>query len=84
MDMNARNGTSPEKPLLSADMTVAEILQSWPDTIPVFLQNRLGCVGCAMAPFDTVSDVVKIYDLSLDGFLGDLREAIRSEGTNTG
>jgi hybrid cluster-associated redox disulfide protein len=55
---------------------VAELLQDWPETIPVFLGHRLSCVGCEMAPFDTLADVIRIYRLPEDRFLQDLEKAI--------
>lgn len=44
--------------LLILDLTVADVIDKWPQTIPVFMKYRLGCLGCAMAPFDTLADVL--------------------------
>lgn len=49
----------------TAYMTVAEILEAWPETVKVFQRFKTACVGCAMAPFDTVEDVARIYTLDL-------------------
>jgi hybrid cluster-associated redox disulfide protein len=65
---------------LTAELTVAEVLTRWPETIPVFLRHQLACIGCVMAPFDTLSDVARIYNLPLDRFLEELRQSIQARG----
>ena len=47
------------------DMTVAEVLERWPETVSVFQDLKTACVGCAMAPFDTMADVAQNYDMEL-------------------
>ncbi len=57
-------------------MTVAEVLELWPETVPVFQQLKTDCVGCAMAPFDTLSDVATIYEIEHSNMLEALTTAI--------
>jgi hybrid cluster-associated redox disulfide protein len=52
-------------PMPINDMTVAEVLERWPETVSVFQDLKTACVGCAMAPFDTMADVAQIYDMEL-------------------
>jgi hybrid cluster-associated redox disulfide protein len=62
------------------NLSVAEVLRQWPETIPVFIKYHLGCVGCSMADFDTLVDAVQIYKLPRQEFLNDLETAIRAAG----
>ncbi len=62
---------------LHADQSVAELLSAWPETIRVFLDHQMDCVGCTMAAFDTVSEAVASYGGVLDDFLGELERTIR-------
>lgn len=57
-------------------MTVAEVLEQWPETVPVFQQLKTDCVGCAMAPFDTLHDVAAIYQIELSTMMESLNTAI--------
>jgi hybrid cluster-associated redox disulfide protein len=41
---------------IDPELTVAEIMRRWPCTIRVFLEFRLGCVGCPIACFHTLVD----------------------------
>ena len=72
-----------EQPKLTADFIVADVLARWPQTIPVFTQHRMGCVGCAMAPFETLAEVAAIYQLDLDCFLNELEQVIEQMETRT-
>jgi hybrid cluster-associated redox disulfide protein len=59
-------------------MTVAEILERWPQTIPVFLRYQTSCVGCSMNIFETLEDAMRIYHLQQTDFLQDLQRSIQS------
>jgi hybrid cluster-associated redox disulfide protein len=72
-----------EQPQLEANLIVAEVLTRWPQTIPAFLQHRMACVGCAIAPFATIAEVAAIYHLDLDYFLDELEQAINSRPGST-
>ena len=63
--------------LIQAELTVAETLERWPQTIPVFLRRRMACVGCAITPFETLAEAAVIYSLDLPQFLQELRQAPR-------
>jgi len=69
---------------ITLNWIVADLLNSWPATVPVFLEHRLGCVGCAMAPFDTLADVVEVYQLKPQAFLAELERAIGGTGETRG
>jgi hybrid cluster-associated redox disulfide protein len=74
--MNERE-SSINRPELTAALTVQELLDRWPETAQVFIRHQMGCVGCAMAPFDSLSDAAAVYHLSVDEFLVELRRACR-------
>lgn len=61
---------------LKPDLTVADVLERWPKTVAAFQQLKTACVGCTMAPFDTLRDVANIYHLDLDVVMAAMREAI--------
>ena len=57
---------------IQLNLTVADVLARWPETAAVFLKHKTACVGCTMAPFETLQDVVVNYDLSGEEFLQEL------------
>ena len=60
--------------VISAQWTVKEVLDRYPQTLPAFLQLQLLCVGCPTEAFHTLADVAREYDLRIE----DLLERIRS------
>ena len=65
-----------ECPQIDAALTVAEVVTRWPQTIPVFMRYRMACVGCAIAPFETLAEVAEVYGLELSCFLSELEQMI--------
>jgi hybrid cluster-associated redox disulfide protein len=62
---------------LATSLTVADVLARWPQTIPIFLRYRMVCVGCPIAPFETLAEVAAIYDLDLNCFLSELEQVVQ-------
>jgi hybrid cluster-associated redox disulfide protein len=60
-------------------LTVAEVLERWLATAAVFGQRCMACLGCAMAPFDTIGEAAAVYGIQLEGFLTELRRATHGE-----
>lgn len=61
---------------LSADLTIAEVQDQWPQTVTVFRDLAAACVGCDLASFCTVTDAAKEYQIPLESLLADLRGAV--------
>lgn len=57
-------------------LSIADILERWPDVVEVLIRRRLGCVGCAMAPYDTLADIARIYELDLDTLRAEVEAVI--------
>lgn len=60
--------------------TVAEILATYPETAGAFVQRRMACLGCAMAPFETLRDALCAYRVESKGFVRDLQRRIDNKG----
>jgi hybrid cluster-associated redox disulfide protein len=57
-------------------LTLAELFRAWPAAARPFLQRRTACVGCLMAPFQTVLDTCAEYGLDEAAFRAELRAAV--------
>ncbi|UCG25812.1 MAG: DUF1858 domain-containing protein [Chloroflexota bacterium] len=68
----------PTQNLPTQEMTVAEVLEAWPETVEVFQALKTACVGCVMAPFDTLADVARIYEIEPGTIMQALHEAVQS------
>jgi len=56
-----------------ADETVAALLAREPRAARVLLDHRMHCVGCAIAPFETLADICVIYGVSVEHLIVELR-----------
>jgi hybrid cluster-associated redox disulfide protein len=68
---------------LLTDFTVAEVMDRWPQTIPFFFRYRMACVGCPIAPFETLAEVAAIYGLNWNRFLSELQQTIQQAEERT-
>ena len=64
---------------LSPTLTVDRLFAKWPQTTAVFLRRRFACIGCLMAPFDTLEDVARNYQVDLGELLAELSAAIEGK-----
>ena len=62
-----------------ADETVAALLAREPRAARVLLDHGMHCVGCAIAPFETLAEICVIYGVSLEQLIVDLRGRCTSE-----
>ena len=51
-------------------------MAKWPETLPVFIQYRMTCIGCYMSPFDTLEDALAVHNLPLDDILIALNQRV--------
>lgn len=58
------------------DLPLADLFRDWPEAMRPFLQRRMLCPGCPIAPFHTVIDAVEEYDLDEDAFRLEIRSAV--------
>jgi hybrid cluster-associated redox disulfide protein len=61
---------------VNPQLTVADVLRCWQETIPVFLRHRMACLGCPMACFETLESAAAIYGLDLNAFLEELQASV--------
>lgn len=66
----------PLKRLYNPDLSLEDLMATWPETIAVFKRHKMLCVGCLVAPFHTVTDACLEYELSIDAFYEELAATI--------
>lgn len=54
---------------------VDDVMRASPKTIRVFLEFKMGCVGCPIATFHTVEDACREHGIDHDAFLRALSAA---------
>lgn len=58
---------------ISSHLLVEDVMTRWPATIRVFLDFKLGCVGCPISSFHSVDDACREHGIDAGGFMAALR-----------
>ncbi|MEG0874153.1 MAG: DUF1858 domain-containing protein [Clostridiales bacterium] len=61
--------------MITKDMSIGEIVEKWPTTVDVFKQHGMGCLGCAIAHFESVGEGAMAHGIDIDALLCDLSMA---------
>jgi hybrid cluster-associated redox disulfide protein len=67
---------------LNGSDSVADMLATAPHAARLLLDRGMHCVGCAIAPFETIAEACAIYGVSVDRLLLDLAGSIEAERTD--
>ena len=61
---------------ITKDMPIGEVVQSYPQTIEVFLKHGLMCFGCAIARYENVEQGAMAHGINVKTLIRDLNAAI--------
>lgn len=65
-----------EKEKITKEMSIIDIVQNYPETLTVFQQYGLGCIGCAAARFENLEAGAKVHGINADELVKDLNDAV--------
>ncbi len=61
---------------ITKDMSIMEVVQKYPDTIEVFMNSGMGCLGCAVAHFENIEQGAQAHGIDVDALMKRLNEAV--------
>ena len=64
--------------IITKDMGIMEAIQKYPDVVGVFVAHGLGCIGCAMANFETIEQGAVAHGMDIDSLMADLNKVASS------
>jgi hybrid cluster-associated redox disulfide protein len=70
-----------ERPLAPND-TIAELLATYPAAARVLVGQRMHCVGCEIAPFETIADACVIYGVAVHDLFAEIHRAMGAQEEN--
>ena len=62
---------------ITKEMKITGIIEKYPQTISLLLTEGLHCIGCPMAPDETLEEAAKVHGLDLEKLLEELNEIIK-------
>ncbi len=61
---------------ITKNLPIGEVVQKYPETIPVFMEHGLGCFGCAAARFENIEQGAIAHGIDVEALITDLNAAV--------
>ncbi|MCI6869850.1 MAG: DUF1858 domain-containing protein [Selenomonadales bacterium] len=61
---------------ITKDMSIMEVVQKYPDTVPVFMSSGMGCIGCAAAHFENIEQGAGAHGIDIDELIKNLNAVV--------
>lgn len=61
---------------VTKDMNIRQLVSDYPDSAKVFAAYGIGCIGCALANFETVEQGLTAHGINVDDFMKDLNSEL--------
>ena len=61
---------------ITKDMSIMEVVQKNPDTVPVFMSSGMGCIGCAAAHFENIEQGAGAHGIDIDELIKNLNAVV--------
>lgn len=61
---------------ITKDMSILEVVQKYPNTVDVFVNAGMGCLGCAAAHFENIEQGAMAHGIDVDQLVKDLNTVV--------
>lgn len=61
---------------VTKDMNIRELVQKYPNSVRVFSAYGIGCIGCALASYETLEQGLNAHGINVNDFLNDLNSVL--------
>jgi len=68
-----------KKKKINKDMKFGEVLEKYPETGEVFVEEGLYCISCPMAAMETIKDGCKAHGIDADKFVKKLNSKVNKK-----
>jgi len=62
--------------------TIAELLAAYPVAARILVSHRMHCVGCDVAPFETVAEACVVYGVDVEEFFDEIHRVTATKEGN--
>ena len=62
--------------MITKDMSIMEVVTNYPDTVPVFMQSGMGCIGCAAAHFENLEQGALAHGIDVAELITALNDVV--------
>ncbi|MBP5492398.1 MAG: DUF1858 domain-containing protein [Clostridiales bacterium] len=65
---------------ITKDMIIADVLSEHQETVPIFMNSGLHCLGCAMAHGESIEEACAVHGLDCDALVNALNDFLAAQG----
>jgi len=65
--------------VLTKEMPIGDVVKNHPETVPVFMQHGLHCIGCAVAAFESIAEGAAAHGIDVEALISDLNKATEAK-----
>ncbi len=62
--------------MITKEMSITEVVQKYPESIDIFMQHGMGCVGCAAARFENIEQGAMAHGVDVDELIKALNKTL--------
>lgn len=62
---------------ITKNMTFAEIMARYPETMPVFLEHGMSCFGCPMAMNETIEQGATAHGINAEKLIKEINSSVK-------
>jgi hybrid cluster-associated redox disulfide protein len=66
---------------ITKDMRIQEVVEKNPETIRVFLEHGLHCIGCSVARFENIEQGALAHGIDVDALVRDLNATVEKKAS---
>lgn len=64
---------------ITKDMTFKEVLEKYPETVKVFLEYELHCIGCPMSALEKIEQGARAHRIDVNKLIEDLNKVVEEK-----
>ncbi len=61
---------------ITKEMSIVDVVQKYPQTVQVFRNYGMGCLGCAAARFENIEQGAAAHGIDANALVADLNKAV--------
>lgn len=65
--------------MITGAMSIMDIVNEYPEVLPVFKEYGMGCIGCMAARFENLAQGAEVHGIDVEQLVADLNAAIKKD-----
>jgi hybrid cluster-associated redox disulfide protein len=76
---SVKKAKKPGKKGITKDIGIRELVETYPESIPVLMEKGFHCLGCIAAQFETIGQGAQAHGIDPDELVKELNEAVKKK-----